>query len=97
VFWGDRDLLRRAAARSAPTRRVWIDIGTREGSMAGWENAVEDARALHAAMVASGLQDGRDVVLVVAEGARHDERAWAGRTPEILRYLLAGTKPAAAR
>lgn len=97
VFWGERDLLRRAAARPGSTRRVWIDIGTREGGMAGWESAVEDARALHAAMVARGLQNGRDVVLVVAEGAEHDERAWAARTPDILRYLLAGTEPAAAR
>ena len=97
VFWGGRDLLRRAAARARPGMRMWIDIGTREGGRMGWEGAVADARALHDALVARGLEDGKDVVLVVAEGAEHNERAWASRTPEILRFLLSGRPPASAR
>jgi len=47
--------------------------------------------------VARGLKPGIDVVLVEAEGAEHNERAWAERTPAVLQFLLAGRAPEGAR
>jgi predicted alpha/beta superfamily hydrolase len=59
--------------------RVWLDIGTTEGS---W---VASTRRL-----ANGLtRQGVDCQLVVAEGAMHDERAWAARFPAAIAYLTA--------
>ncbi len=80
----DRFLVRFVDALSAkPETRVWTDIGTREGS-----SAVSDARALRDALVRKGWREGEDLRHVEAEGAVHDETAWAKRMPEVLEFLF---------
>jgi predicted alpha/beta superfamily hydrolase len=66
-----------------PATRVWTDIGTREG-----RRAVEDARALRDALVGKGWREGVDLRHVEAEGAVHDEVAWARRLPAVLEFLF---------
>jgi predicted alpha/beta superfamily hydrolase len=92
----DRFLVRFVDALPAkPRTRVWTDIGTREGS-----SAVADARALRDALVRKGWREGEDLRHVEAEGAVHDETAWAKRMPEVLEFLFppeAATTPATAR
>jgi predicted alpha/beta superfamily hydrolase len=65
-----------------PDTRVWTDIGTDED-----RGAVADARALRDALVAKGWVEGQDLRHVEAEGAAHNEPAWAERLPAVLEFL----------
>jgi predicted alpha/beta superfamily hydrolase len=86
VWWAGRDILKRIkAARSAPRPRVWLDIGTQEGSDP--DSCVRDVRALRDAFLAKGWQLGRDLMYQEEEGAQHNERAWAQRMGPALRFL----------
>jgi predicted alpha/beta superfamily hydrolase len=70
------------ALPSKPPTRVWVDIGTREG-----DYAVPGVRRLRDALVRKGWREGGDLRYVEVRGARHDERAWAARVPDVLRFL----------
>jgi predicted alpha/beta superfamily hydrolase len=63
--------------------RIWIDIGTREGG-----RSVTDARALRDALVSKGWREGVDLRYFEAEGAEHNETAWAKRLPAVLEFLF---------
>jgi predicted alpha/beta superfamily hydrolase len=77
--------------------RVYLDVGTNEGrprnrdplELRGQPGAyvrmVRDARD---ALVRKGYKEGRDLLYVEEEGALHNEAAWAGRFPRLLRFLL---------
>jgi predicted alpha/beta superfamily hydrolase len=71
------------ALPAKPDTLVWSDIGTREGPA-----AVPDARALRDALVRKGWREGVDLRHVEAEGAGHDETAWAARVPAVLEFLF---------
>jgi predicted alpha/beta superfamily hydrolase len=76
---------------SDATRRVrfWIDVGGAERVRDMAPDAYVDAvRATADGLVAAGLQRDRDVRFLLAPGARHDERAWAERFPDALRFLF---------
>ena len=90
VWWDGRAILD-AVARAEPRReqRVWVDMGLDEGA-----SMVADARALADALVARGW-DARRVRYVEAEGAGHDEAAWAARAPAMLRFLFPAESPPA--
>lgn len=89
AWWADRDLVRRAA-RAPRTLRVWVDVGTDEGTAgAGARTWVTDAEALAAALAGAGIPRGA-LHFEVIEGGRHDEAAWAARLDRILEFLFAG-------
>jgi predicted alpha/beta superfamily hydrolase len=71
-----------------PDTRVWTDMGTDE-----YRGAVEEARALRDALVARGWVEGRDLAHHEAEGAAHDEPAWAERFPAVLEFLFPTAPP----
>ena len=71
------------ALPARPETRIWTDIGTREG-----RTAVPDARALRDALVRRGWREGVDLRYVEAEGAVHNEVAWAKRMPAVLEFLF---------
>jgi predicted alpha/beta superfamily hydrolase len=84
VWWGRHDLVRRVLEAPKKTeQRIWLDIGTAEG-----EDAVADARTLYDALVARGWRPGRDLQYMEAQGAAHNEPAWAERMEAILRFLF---------
>jgi predicted alpha/beta superfamily hydrolase len=84
VWWDKRVLLRSVnGLKSKPPLRLWVDIGTKEG-----ETAVADARLLRDALVSKGWTVNRDLHYAEAEGAVHDEAAWARRVEPILKYLF---------
>jgi predicted alpha/beta superfamily hydrolase len=84
VWWDDEWILRFVGElRARPEIRVWVDVGTREG-----DKAVPRTRRLRDALVAKGWRDGVDLGYVEAAGARHEERAWAARMPDVLRFLF---------
>ena len=66
-----------------PDTQVYVDIGTSEG-----RSAVPDARALRDALVRKGWREGVDLRHVEAEGAVHNEVAWAARLPGVLELLF---------
>jgi predicted alpha/beta superfamily hydrolase len=90
AWWADRHIVRRAASAGKGTAlRVWLDIGTAEGTeKAGTKEWLDDARALRAALVARGCREGADLHYEEVEGAVHDEGAWAARLDRILIFLL---------
>jgi predicted alpha/beta superfamily hydrolase len=66
-----------------PATRIWTDVGTAEG-----HEALEYARLLHDALVRKGWKEGVDLAYVEAEGAAHNETAWARRLPAILEFFF---------
>jgi predicted alpha/beta superfamily hydrolase len=93
VWWDDRWIVRFVDALPArPETRIWTDIGTAEG-----RDAVPAARALRDALVAKGWRAGVDLRYAEAEGAVHNETAWAKRMPDVLEFLFppeSGIRPA---
>ncbi len=92
VWWADREIVARVRAGKGHAGRVWLDIGTAE-SVARAPDArpwVDDAHALHEALVARGWRDGADLHYEEIEGAKHNEAAWAARVGRIMAFLLTG-------
>lgn len=84
VWWDDRVLVRSVQAlKSKPNQRIWLDMGTDEGS-----GAVADATQLKDALVGKGWREGKDLLFYIDAGARHNEAAWAGRMDAILLWLF---------
>lgn len=67
--------------KAPPAVRLWLDTGTAEP---GWENA----RKFRDALTARGWREGEDLHYLEAEGAEHNEAAWAARTGPLLQWLL---------
>jgi predicted alpha/beta superfamily hydrolase len=85
VWWANREILAEVGGLTAKLPlRIWVDMGTAEGSGA----AVGDARALRDALVAKGWREGDDLSYREYAGARHDEASWAARVGDVLRYLF---------
>jgi predicted alpha/beta superfamily hydrolase len=77
------------ALRKKPTVRIWMDIGTKEGGTTEEaQQTVNGARLLKETLIKKGWRPGRDLNYFEAEGAEHNERAWAGRVEGILAYLF---------
>ena len=83
VFWDGRMILRAVAALPAkPQTRIWLDTGTREGF-----NTTEYARLLRDELIRQGWALGGELYYHEAEGAGHDEAAWAARVAPMLKFL----------
>lgn len=72
-----------------PTLRVWMDMGTKEGRTAEEaQQSLNDARLLRDTLVKQGWRLGKDLQYFEAEGAEHNEAAWAARVESILTFLF---------
>ncbi len=65
--------------------RVYLDVGTREGS-----RELHDVLDLRDRLVRMGYRSGEDLLYVVDRGGAHNEAAWARRLGKQLRFLLGG-------
>jgi enterochelin esterase-like enzyme len=75
------------AARIWP-ERIFLGVGTAEaGNSERSRTVVDDVRELAAIIRRAVLSESR-LRLVIAEGAGHNEAAWAERFPEALRFLF---------
>ncbi len=84
VWWDGKTILREVdALRSKPAQRIWMDMGTDEGPQ-----SLQGARLLRDALVAKGWTLDSDLKYFEADGAKHDEHAWAQRVAPILKYLF---------
>ena len=84
IWWDQRSIISRfMKAVPRPKLRVWLDMGTAEGS-----RHVRDAGMLYRQMIRQGWREGVDIQYFVAEGAEHNESAWASRFDRVLRFLF---------
>lgn len=90
VWWADNQIVHYTAAESRkPPLRIWLDIGTKEGRDAKEaQKTVDDARLLKSTLIGKGWREGKDLKYFEGEGAEHNEKAWAARTPAIFEFLF---------
>ncbi len=86
VWWANRDIMHRVQKlKKKPPLKIWLDIGTAEGSNA---LATErDALSLRDALIEKGWELGRDLAFDIDEGAGHNEQAWGHRIGDALKFL----------
>lgn len=84
LWWNHRSLLDRIRRlRPQPNVRIWLDMGTAEGM-----GHLRDADQLDEALLKLGWREGETLHYVRAEGALHEEAAWADRFGDVLRFLF---------
>ena len=90
VFWGDKFIVHYVEAlRSKPDMHIWLDIGTKEGrNPAEEQETVTYARLLESALVKKGWKLEKDLKYFEAQGAEHNEHAWASRVGPMLEFLF---------
>ncbi len=90
VWWADNQIIHYLEALpKKPKLRIWLDIGTKEGRNSDEaKQTTEGVRLLKETLMKKGWHEGDDLKYFEAEGAEHNERAWAARTDQILEYLF---------
>jgi len=90
VWFADHHIVRYVeASQSKGKTRIWLDIGTREGAnVEDAQRSVSDARLLKETLIKKGWKSGTNLGYFEAEGAEHNERAWAARVERILEFLF---------
>jgi predicted alpha/beta superfamily hydrolase len=84
VWWNQMVIHRFAqAAVVEPRPRIWLDIGTREGS-----RIVQDVEQFRDVLLEKGWQLKRDLHYERVERAEHNEAAWAQRVGPFLQFLF---------
>ena len=85
VWWDNKLIVRNVKAlTSKPAMRIWLDIGTDEGS-----REVGDAKDLRDALIKKGWTLNSDLMYFEAKGGRHDLASFAKRAGPMLKYLYA--------
>lgn len=83
-----RQIIKESRAVRIWPERIFIGVGTDEaGNSNRNRTVVDDVREL-AAIIRRAVLSERRLQLVITEGARHTESAWAERFPEALRFLF---------
>jgi predicted alpha/beta superfamily hydrolase len=71
--------------------KVWLDMGTREGSSeAGMQTMVRRASRLAQQFAHHGMREGEGFVFLEAKDGMHNEAAWGGRFDRVLQFLFGG-------
>lgn len=84
IWWDHRSILTfLPRSQPPPVPRIWLDIGTAEGA-----GHVRDTQLLNGRLLERGWTAGKDLRLLVVEGAVHDEDAWAARFGDVLAFLF---------
>ncbi len=64
---------------------IRLDVGTEEGSQ-----SIAETKELRDVLVKKGWKKDSDLKYFEAKGAEHNEKAFARRAPEVLKYLFPG-------
>ena len=90
VWWANNHIVKYVESqKKKPPLRVWLDIGTKEGrDTAEAQTTVDGARLLKETLIKKGWKLGKDLKYFEAQGAEHNERAWAARVEQILEFLF---------
>jgi pullulanase len=98
--WSGSAALAMVKDNPRPPVRLYVDMGTREeGNLHdidrnGVDDAIDDLRALQAALLRRGFTEGADLLVVEDKDARHHESFWARRFPDAARFLFPGSTTA---
>jgi predicted alpha/beta superfamily hydrolase len=84
IWWKDRVLLQEIPKLSRDLK-IWLDMGSREGQNP--EAMLADAQKLARALEQQGYQHFENLAFHVAEGAGHNEQAWAERIDRPFRFF----------
>lgn len=93
VWWAERWIIKQVASSKPDpkSRRIWIDIGEREGDEDANNNgvldAVDNARLLRDTLMRIGFGT-RTLRYLEIPGAGHNEAAWASRLDKVLLFLF---------
>lgn len=72
-----------------PAVRIWMDMGTKEGrTTEEARDSVNNARLLEQSLIRQRWKLRKDLMYLEADGAEHNEAAWAARVPSILTFLF---------
>jgi predicted alpha/beta superfamily hydrolase len=86
VWWDSHAVLHIVSSFNSASRpRIWLDIGTEEGSNP--QKVVEDTRLLRTALEAKGWSENENLRYQEFPGAGHNEDAWSARFGLVLEYL----------
>jgi len=86
VWWDTHAVLQIIGSFASPSRpRIWLDIGSDEGSNPG--RVVEETRMLRTALLEKGWTEDKNLRYQEFPGAGHNEFAWADRLGLVLEYL----------
>lgn len=90
VWWDNKMIVHEVEAlKKRPRLRIWLDMGTKEGgNKTEADENTNYARQLRDALIVKGWKENSDLKYFEAEGAEHNERAWAQRVGPILRFLF---------
>jgi predicted alpha/beta superfamily hydrolase len=88
--WSDRNLLKEIEADPSKLKdeRIWVDIGTAEGSAEDAGASVANARALAHALTHDGGMDATNFKYLEVSGGQHNEAAWSARFDQVLMFLF---------
>jgi predicted alpha/beta superfamily hydrolase len=87
LWASNRQLIKDSRSVKAWPERIFLATGTAEAGREDRDRSmVDDVRELAGILRRAGLGEQR-LRLVVQEGAKHHESAWAGRLPEALSFL----------
>src|ERR1044072_1719220 len=84
VWWDDQVIVREVKRLSTkPSLKIWLDVGTEEGPQ-----RIPETKALRDALIKKGWQIDSDLKYFEAKGAEHNDKAFARRSPEMLKFLF---------
>jgi predicted alpha/beta superfamily hydrolase len=84
IWWDHRSILTLiSGAVPRPDLRIWLDIGTAEGS-----RHVRDTELLYHLLQRHGWRPGIDLAFLKVPDGMHDEDAWADRFDQVLSFLF---------
>lgn len=96
AFWFASEALSAFLATSALPDRVYLDVGTAEGSRQNNEEErlayITESQRVHDLLAARGMGPDR-LKLVIDQGGEHNEAAWARRLPAALQWLFEDLLP----
>jgi predicted alpha/beta superfamily hydrolase len=84
LWYGQRKIYDFLAGCHKVDGRIYVDVGTREGS-----EELRDVTRLRDRLMEMGYRHGSDMLFMIDFGAGHTESAWAGRIEKELRFFLA--------
>ena len=90
LWWDNQHLLTAIQADPQPLKgeKIWLDIGTAEGPAEQAAEGVSRVEALTKVLKEAGMVSGKDFTSRTIEGAQHNEKAWASRFGDVLRFFF---------
>lgn len=90
IWWKERAILKEVPKLSLDLT-IWLDMGTQEGQNP--QVMLKDAQDLAKALEKRGFQHFKNLAFHIAEGAGHNEAAWAARLEHPLRFFYSSKHP----